>query len=147
MNTFQQPSQLSSCHFTLPDDKYSPTSFDKKSVGTRVSYDIFLELALPEARIGRWRSGIAALIMPMPEASMHKYDSTVLRQHNVWLTRQILWGNAISQTMSMQILAYNQLRLRVTSPYTGHHPASGCAVHDVCHQAATRKPAAFMKIG
>lgn len=139
--------QLFRSQFALPDYDDSPAEVRELFVGSLVASDICIELSLPEIWIRGWRSGVAAPIMSMPKAAMDEHDSTILRQNDIWFSRQVFRGDAISQAMRMQIFSDNQFGLRVTPPNAGHHPATSCAIDDVCHQAARRTPAARMNIG
>ena len=43
--------------------------------------------------------------------------------------------------------AHYHFRLCILTPNAGHHPAPGCLVYNIDHQASRRLPTAFMKMG
>lgn len=58
--------------------------------------------------------------MPMPEASMHEYNRTVLWKHDVRPARQFRTTQPIPQSPGMKALAYKDLQLRIRTTYPRH---------------------------
>ena len=56
----------------------------------------------------------------MPKASIHEDACPVLSQHKVWMSRQPLVIQSVSESTFPQPSSHNQLRLRVFRPYCHH---------------------------
>lgn len=80
-------------------------------------------------------------VVSMPEASVHEYNSTPAGQNDVGFPGQVPDMKAIAEAERMQPAPDGKFRLRVLSPDTGHHPASGGGWDDVSQlPSATAAP-------
>jgi hypothetical protein len=120
--------------FARPDRVYVPAEILKRRLDSLVTSDVFVELLLPEIRIGRRVRREAASLVTMPEASVDEHHRAKSRQDNVWLTRQASARESETKSGTMKETAYRKLRFRIASPDTRHHPASSSCVDDVDHQ-------------
>lgn len=69
----------------------------------------------------------------MPEAAMYENSRAVLGQHDVGTAREITPVQAKAKSRALKEAPDCELRRRVLSADAGHHPASCCAIDDVCH--------------
>ena len=86
-----------------------------------VSIDIAKKLLLPEVRIGSRSGGIAASIMPMPEAAMDEHDGTVFRKNKVRGTGQASDVQSISKSPGKKKGAKCPFRPSVLAANARHH--------------------------
>jgi hypothetical protein len=75
---------------------------------------------------------------------MHEDSHPKPWQNNVRATWQILTVQTKPKTGSKQCFADDDFWLRIQSPNTGHHPASGCRIHDVSHGINLDAPLAHL---
>jgi len=78
--------------------------------------------------------------MLMPEATVHKAHSSVLRKDQIRLSRQLTLMEPISEPQGMQGFSENEFRFGVFAPYAGHHAGAGGRVNNVgdCHILVAR---------
>lgn len=69
----------------------------------------------------------------MPETAMNEDYCMVFRQHDIRMSRQLPVMQPVPETVTVQILPDDHLRLRILAPYPGHHPAAGFLVDDIGH--------------
>lgn len=70
----------------------------------------------------------------MPEASMYEYCCAILWKYQIRGTRKMPRVEPISEAKAMQALSDQHFGLCVLTPYSRHHPASGCGIHYVRQQ-------------
>lgn len=58
--------------------------------------------------------------MPMPEASVHEYNSTILRQNDIGTTRQLCTTQPVPQPPGMKALANKDLQFGVRTADPRH---------------------------
>lgn len=75
---------------TFPNNCYTPTGRLQLFSIFPVPCDVAFKFLLPERNIALWRVGVLASLVPMPEASMHKDDSSASRKDNIRPARKIL---------------------------------------------------------
>lgn len=71
--------------------------------------------------------------MLMPVTAMNKHGHLMTAQHNIRRYLPDPGAQPKSVAESMQGFTGENFRSGVTGPYTGHHPATGFPVNDVCH--------------
>ena len=71
--------------------------------------------------------------MAVPKTTMHEDDGAVFWQHDIWLPWQFPDVKAEPEAFAVQQAPHEDFRFCVPSPDAGHHPASGCGIHHVCH--------------
>ncbi len=74
-------------------------------------------------------------IVSMPEAAMYKNYGVITRQNNIRFSRQVANMKTEPESLLVQNVSNQYFRFGVASPYAGHHPAAGGAVHHIDHQA------------
>ena len=106
---------------TFPNHDYSPLMLQKKSNIPLISLDIHRELFLPFFSVLVRAGRVFAPNMSMPETTMHKNGSPVLRQYNIRLSRKLPVMQPVPKTGSMQKPSDDQFGLSVLAPYSSHH--------------------------
>lgn len=106
----QPVSEKSGCGFSLvrlpqsalPDRCDSPPRRDKSGAKSGVAGPVGFQLGQPEVRARRRRSGVTALLVAVPEATVDEYDGSVHGQHNIGPARDTLRVQPESETTRMQ---------------------------------------------
>lgn len=73
----------------LPQDEHPPSRSAKCLLIPTVSFRILCKLLLPELSPALRQVRLPAALVAMPETSVDEYDSLVLRQYDVWASREI----------------------------------------------------------
>lgn len=94
------------------------------------------DFLLPELGPGFGDHEVAAALVAVPEAAVHEDHSPVPGQHEVGPAGQVLAMQAVTQPVSVQVLADEQLGLGVLAPDAGHVVAAGGRGVDVGHTVA-----------
>lgn len=81
----------------FPDRGNPPTRVPKRPSNNLVPLHIRLEFGQPEIGTRCWSSGVSTFSMTMPETAMNKYDSLMLRHHDIRLSRNALGMQAVSE--------------------------------------------------
>lgn len=84
-------------NFAFPNDERPPPPLLEGADQASVSFDIRLELGLPELGSGAGRGRPFAPGMSMPETTVNEHSQTMLWQDEIWLARQITTGEAKAQ--------------------------------------------------
>lgn len=74
--------------------------------------------------------------MPVPEASMHKHDRAVLREYQVWLSRQVFGVQLVTEPFRVEGMADHKLGLCMTAFDSSHVAASRLRIVDIRHDYA-----------
>lgn len=74
-------------------------------------------------------------VMPVPKAAMNENHCPVTRQDDIRLAGQFADMQAKTESLAVQETAHQFFGLRVVAAYAGHHPAAGCRIDNVGHQA------------
>ena len=78
-----------------------------------VTFDVACDFSCPELRVRFGNDVIFATLMTMPETAVDKDTGAVFPQHNVWTSRQTRMVQAVSESVSKQILPDYHFRLGV----------------------------------
>jgi len=73
----------------------------------------------------------------MPKATLYEYRSLMFLENNIRISWQVFSMKTKAETTPMQQASDEQLRLCILPPDSGHHPASGGFVDDICHAGAS----------
>lgn len=84
-----------------------------------ISQTVGLNFVTPElgSRLGQPEK---MAIMSMPEAPVHKNDSSMTGKHQIWSARQTYSPQPVSQSLAMECMANNKLNRRVLTADTRH---------------------------
>ena len=74
-------------------------------------------------------------VMPVPKTAMHKNHCPVTRQNDIRLSWQFADMQPEAEPVPVQETAHQFFGLRVAAAYAGHHPAAGCRIDNIGHQA------------
>jgi hypothetical protein len=66
-----------------------------------IPVDVALQLLLPEFRVALWLEGVFAARVLMPETAMDEDHGPILWKHYVWLAREVLDVEAVSESLGM----------------------------------------------
>lgn len=108
----------------LPDDSHTPAKRPELLHVPFVSIDIAEKLLLPEVCVGPRSGGIAAPIMPMPEAAVDEHHSPVFREHKVRCARQPSDVKSIAKSPGKKKGAKCPFRPSVLAANARHHAAA-----------------------
>jgi hypothetical protein len=133
-----QPTGLG--YFTFPDNKHAPARQSERLVIPSIPFDVVSELLLPKASICSWHYGVPAGRVRVPEAPADLNHCSVTRKDNIGTAGQLRVMESISESLGVQESTYQQFRLRILAPNTGHHPTSGTPIDDIRHAAAQSRP-------
>lgn len=134
-------------HFAFPNHDGLPAKFFQCSEVFLIALDVLGEFLIPEIDSSRRCARIFATRMTVPEAAIHENRGSELREAKVWLPGKVFDVKSKSQAHSVQIPTYPDFRLGVLSPNAGHHPAPGCFIYYIGHQASRYCPNAFIATG
>ncbi len=130
---------LSPFYRTFPDNNNTPASFSKRIILFPVSRNIAFNLCAPEFRIAFGQAEQPAIFVAMPEATIHKYHTTIPGKHYIRRTGQIFSVQPIPVTCRKQGSANYHFRSGIFPLYTGHHAAAFFRRYDIS-QIFPRKP-------
>ena len=114
----------------FPDYAGAPAQRDKSILIPLIAGDIAADLGLPELGACFWPVK-QRTVVAMPEAPIDEQYSVMAWQHQIWLAGQLLVMQPKSEAPGVEPAPDQQLRFRVTAPYSSHVLASGFAVVDV----------------
>lgn len=114
----------------LPDHGHAPSVRPELAADVCVARPVAADLVTPEVFAGL-RPSEERAVMAVPETSMNKDRSPVLRQDQIGFARQLLCVEPVPETPRVQGLADNHLRARVSPPDRRHVAAAGCPVVNV----------------
>jgi len=72
-------------------------------------------------------------VVTMPKATMDEDDGMIFREHDIRFSGEFPDVQPEPEAMTMQQASHQEFRFRVPPLNAGHHPASGCSIHYVCH--------------
>jgi hypothetical protein len=115
----------------FPDDTDAPAQFSQCSCPQFVAFDVLAKLLFPEwdSTLGPIRESAAT--MPMPEATVYKYDEVLLRNDDVRLPRKVGRIGPKTTSESAQRSPNQLFRLRVFRPDASHVPAAPFLGNDI----------------
>ena len=113
--TFKPSSQL-----TLPYRYHGLAQCIQMRCRHLIPMTVYGNLCFPELNIRLRFSRIATSFMSMPEASVHHYSDTILRQNNIRTSWQFLIMQTKTESTSMQPLPDQNFRFGVLATDTGH---------------------------
>ena len=99
--------------FTFPDDDDAPTGGLQGCLFLFVAFDIAFEFLGPEFDVGFGHGGDFATFMAMPEAAIDENDGMPFGEDDVGMSRQFGGMEAIAEAKRMEVVAHDNLRLRV----------------------------------
>ncbi len=70
----------------------------------------------------------------MPETTVNEDNGAVTRENNIRFAGKIAHMETEAEPELVELPVNKNFRLGVAPPYTGHHPATGGAVHHIDHQ-------------
>ena len=82
---------------TFPDGETMPSHSRQCLLIVFISLLITLDFVAPELGVGFWHSEIAAIVMSMPETSIHKDACAIFTHDDVGMTRQPLMEESVSE--------------------------------------------------
>ena len=85
--------------------------------------------------------------MTVPEATIHNNKRLVFRKDHIGFSRNIFYMKSKAVAECMQPLSDKNLWTSIFCFDAGHHPAPGCFIYDIGHQASKYCPNAFITIG
>ena len=129
------PDGLLISRLALPDDEDLPTEVLQCLLVAPVPSDVLGELLHPERDARPGRVGIAAFLVPMPEAAMDEYGEPVPWEDEIRATGEVLPIQTKTEPQTMRNTTNDEFRLGIPPFDPGHHLASPSAVHDVRHHA------------
>jgi hypothetical protein len=101
-----------------------PTLITKLDTPVQIPLPIAFNLCFPELRIGFRKYIIFTSFMSVPEASVHKNASTVFLQYDVGRTRESLYMDTETVSVSEKEFPHDYLWLRVLATDTCHAPVA-----------------------
>ena len=110
--------------FTFPDRDYAPAVASQFRGLTFIPFNCVVKLGLPEVRSCTGCSCIRAIGMPVPIATMYKYNCTVFFENQVGAARQLRFMQPETIAGPMKQGSELKFRLGVCPSNTGHVPAS-----------------------
>ena len=125
----------------LPNREHVPAQSSQRSRSSLIARNIFSELGCPELHVRFGSRGKSAAWVAVPEASVHKHDSLVLWEHQIWSARQ-LGVETESQSGFVKKAPHSHFSQSILSPNSGHHSATGWLVNYV-HGELRRRTSAF----
>ena len=111
---------MAGLQLTFPYGDAVPAHVGEAFLVAYVTCTVACYLVSPELTVGSGQSEVAAVCVPMPETSVHEDACAVLAQHYVWVTGQSVEVQAVSEPMCEEILAHDELGLRVLAVYCRH---------------------------
>ena len=106
--------------FALPDNNQLPTKLFQSSFRVSIPGDIPLEFFLPEFHIRGGSCCLSASRMPMPETSPHLDNSSIFRENNIRMPRQIFYMKPKAESMPKEKRANHELWCRVIRSDSTH---------------------------
>jgi len=119
------------CEFALPDHDHLPTHFSESFRVLMIAGYISVELWLPEICVGFRSRAIPALLMAMPETSVHEDDCSPFRQYDVWFSGKIFAVKAESKASPMKNRPDLDLGRRVSPLDAAHVPTSSDLIKSI----------------
>ena len=108
--------------FALPDGNAMPTHLRQPLLRLNIPFLIPFDLRHPKLPICiRY---LAATLMPMPKAPIHKNTSTILFQHQIRMPRQSWRVKPISKSLTPEPFTHNHLWLRILTTNRRHRLVS-----------------------
>lgn len=105
---------------TLPHRDAMPPHFREPVLLFLVTLPVALYLVLPEINICLGQTEIPAILMTMPETSVHKNNSPVFSQYNIGMTGQTGMVEPVAEATAEKEFPHQQFRLRILSAYCSH---------------------------
>ena len=99
--------------FTFPDDDDAPSCGFQIGVFLLVTGDIAFEFLGPKFDVGFGHCCDFAAFVAMPEASVDENDGMPFWKDDVGMTRQFRGMQSVSEAQRMEVVAHDNLRLRV----------------------------------
>jgi hypothetical protein len=118
---------------TLPYCRYAPSVVEQRGTNSAVPNHIRFELRLPEICARRWRCGVTASFVMVPEAAVYKHSRAILREYEVGSSGKLPYMQPIPKMPGMQCLPKCPFRFCVLSPDPCHHPGTGLLVDYIRH--------------
>lgn len=107
---------------TLPHRDAMPPHFREPVLLFLVAFPVALYLVLPEINICLGQTEIPAILMTMPETSVHKNNSPVFSQYNIGMTGQTGMVEPVAEATAEKEFPNQQFRLSILSVYCSHIP-------------------------
>lgn len=117
---FKRPGAHLWLQLTLPHRDTMPPHFREPVLFFLVALPVALYLVLPEINICLGQTEIPAILMTMPETSVHKNNSPVFSQYNIGMTGQTGMVEPIAEATAEKEFPHQQFRLRIFSAYCSH---------------------------
>lgn len=122
--------------FTFPDDQYAPPEFNERFPVSAIAVHVRLSFGGPELGAGGRLDSSEAALMAMPKAAMNEYNRTMLRQDNIWFTREVLTMELKAIPQRVKDAPNGKLRFSVLPANRSHVAASLLGSVDVNHHAS-----------
>lgn len=122
-------------HLARPDSQDLPTRDFQLPFHGCVAYHIACKFLQPECCIAFRYGCVTTIFVPMPKTAMHKNHCPVTRQNDIRLSWQFADMQPEAEPVPVQETSHQLFRLRVAAAYAGHHPAAGCRIDNIGHQA------------
>jgi hypothetical protein len=139
---FQPAAHLIDCsvnynfsQLTLPHDLHPPSFTFELTDVTCVSGYILAKLLQPKITASSRCICVLTPLVAMPKTTMNKNHSSILRQHQIGLPRQISDMESVPKSKRMQSPTQSHFGLRVLPTYPGHYSRSGACVYNIGHDA------------
>ena len=119
--------------FAFPNDYCVPSKLAQLYSLLYVAFFVAIYFLFPKNGIAFWHNEISASFVAVPEAAVDEDGGAVFAQHNVRRAGQALDIYAVAVAPCVQVMAHNQLGLRVLALDACHALVPLFFCHPVCH--------------